>query len=220
MSAGGQLARRRICISRHRLGAAIRALAEAQGHEVVGFEDEARVDLMVIDADDHPPEMTRGVPVLVLSHRRLRDPEITDLKRGGASRVLDGEASLLDLAFAFSDHLFETRLEQRRYAKQLGGVGVEVVTDGGRRSSGTLLGIARCGAILYTRERISEGMRLEMRFELAECQVALRGRVAYVDGTDQHVGIEFALDDASVPKLSELAHPSKSSSLGQATVSV
>jgi hypothetical protein len=219
MSAGGQLARRRICVSRHRIGAAVRALAEAQGHEVVGFEDEDRVDLIVIDADDPAPQM-RNIPVLVLSARRLRDPEIVDLKKRGATRVLDGDATLLDLAFAFSDHLFETRVEQRRYAKQLGGLGVEVVSDGGKRSSGNLLGIARCGAILHTRERISEGMRLEMRFVLAECQVALRGRVAYVDGNDHHHGIEFALDDAGIPKLSALVYATKNSALGHATVSV
>jgi len=220
MSAGGQLARRRICVSRNRIGSAVRALAEAQGHEVVGFEDDGRVDLIVIDGDDHTPEMmAHDVPVLALSARRLRDLEITDLKRGGATRVLDGDASLLDLAFAFSDLLFETRLEQRRYARHLGGVVVEVVSDDGKRSSGNLLGIARCGAILVTRVRISEGMQIEMRFSLAEHQIALRGRVAYIDEVQQHVGVEFALDDAFAPKLSELAHSSRPS-LGQATVSV
>lgn len=223
MSAGGQLVRRRICVSRNHLGGAVRALAEAQGHEVVGLEDEGAVDLIVIDGDEiHPLQLgARNASVLVLSARRLRDPEISDLKRAGAARVLDGDANLLDLAFAFSDLLFDTRIQQRRYAKHLGGVRVEVVTlDENERSPGNLLGIARCGAILLTRESMVEGTRIEMRFSLADHPVALRGRVAYVDGIHQHVGIEFALDDVAVLKLSELAHPPRPSPLGRATVSV
>lgn len=223
MSAGGQLVRRRICVFRSQLGEAIRALAEAQGHEVLDVEDAGDVDLIVIDGDQiHPiAARTRDVPMLVVSERRLRDPEITDLKRAGATRVLDADASLLDLAFAFSDLLFDTRIEQRRYAKHRGGVDVEVVTlEDGQRSSGSLLGIARCGAILLTREPTSEGMHIEMRFSLAACPVALRGRIAYVDEINQHVGIEFALDDVVAPKLSELAQSSLPSTLGQASVSV
>ncbi len=223
MSAGGQLARRRICVARNHASGPVRALAEAQGHEVIEFEDEGHIDLIVVDGDEvHPLQASmRGVPVLVLSARRLRDPEITDLKRGGATRVLDGDASLLELAFAFSDLLFDTRLEQRRYAKRLGGVSVEVLAPhDGKTCSGSLLGIARCGAILLTRQPISEGTRLEMRFELAECAVALRGRVAYVDEENQHVGIEFALDEAVSPKLSELAQSSRRVALGQARISV
>lgn len=223
MSAGGQLARRRICVSRNHDGGAVRALAEAQGHEVVGFEDEGKLDLIVIDGDEvHPLQIgSRNAPVLVLFARRLRDQEIMDLKRGGATRVLDGDASLLDLAFAFSDLLFDTRIEQRRYAKQLGGVGVEVITlEEARKSTGSLLGIARCGAILLTRDRILEGMRIEMRFAVADRPFALRGRVAYVDELNQHVGVEFALDDVVAPKLSELVQPLPRSAFGQATVSV
>jgi hypothetical protein len=222
MSAGGR-ARRRICLSRKHLGGAVSALAEAQGHEVVGFEDDGRFDLIVIDGEEiHPLQMSsREAPVLVMSLRRLRDPEITDFKRSGATRVLDGDASLLDLAFAMSDLLFDTRTEQRRYAKTLGGVTVEVLTlDDQKRSSGSLLGIARCGAILLTRERIVEGTRIEMRFTLAGSAVALRGRVAYVDELNQHVGIEFALDDAVAPKMSELGLMARPTSLGAAHVSV
>ena len=223
MSAGGQRARRRVCVSRKHAGGAVSALAETQGHEVVGFEDDGRFDLIVIDGDEiHPLQMrSREAPVLVLALRRLRDPEITDFKRAGATRVLDGDASLLDLAFAMSDLLFDTRIEQRRYAKHLGGVSVEVISlDENQRSTGSLLGIARCGAILLTRERILEGTRIEMRFTLAEYPVALRGRAAYVDELNQHVGIEFALDDAVAPKMSELGLASRTSSLGEATVSV
>lgn len=204
----------------------IRALAETQGHAAVSFEADGPADLIVVDGDElHPARVhVPRVPILVVSGRRLRDAEISELKRAGATRVLDRDASILDLAFAFSDLLFLTRIEQRRYAKALGGVDVEVACLSTHRSGrGRLLGVARCGAILLTENPLADGTRIEMRFPLDHRPAALRGRVAYTAEQDreQHVGIEFALDDVEVaPKLHTLIDPNdERASFGVASVS-
>lgn len=205
----------------------IRSLAETQGHAAVSFEADGPVDLIVVDGDElHPSRVhVPRVPILVVSGRRLRDAEISALKRDGATRVLDRDSSILDLAFVFSDLLFSTRIEQRRYAKSLGGVDVEVAClSTGRSGRGRLLGVARCGAILLTENPLPEGTRIEMRLQLDHRPAALRGRVAYTAEQDreQHVGIEFALDDVEVaPKLPTLVDPTGGqASLGAASVSL
>jgi hypothetical protein len=216
--------RRRVCIAVQ--GAVVRALAESQGHEVVGFEEDGAVDLYVLDGVDiHPLQISAPkVPILVVSDRRLKDSDVDDLRRGGSAKVIDRDASILDLAFAFSDLLFETRAEQRRYARRLGGIGVHVKPSQGPELRGRLLGIARCGAILVAGEHLPDGTRIDMRFELARRSISLRGRIAFTAEQDRevHLGVEFALDDVEVaPRLSELMAESRSTSgLGAASVSM
>lgn len=221
MSTGGALHRRRICVSgTSGVADAVRALAETQGHTVVDFDGEGPTDLMVVDGHEvHPLQVTMpDIPILVVTAKRLKPSAVAELIRSGADRVLDRDANLLDLAFAFSDLLFQTRVEQRRYANQNGGVVVEVASP--TSAPGRLVCVARCGALLMTDERLADGTRVEMRFELAHRPIALRGRVAYT--AECHVGIEFALDDVEVaPKLGLfLEGAAEASPLGTASVSM
>lgn len=186
-----------------------RILCELQGLELVG--DDSNADLVLSDAAE--PEAvgleSRG-PLVVVSDRRLRDTEIQGLRAAGADAVLDADASLLDLAFVFSDVLFGSVAALRRYARRHAGAAIELRVAGQSAEPGRLLGVWRAGAFLGTELRIEAGTAIELAPTTVGCAVSLRGRVAYVDELDAREGlaIEFALDDGEVaPKLVSLFDP-------------
>jgi len=180
----------------------IAALAKAEGIAVV---DDGPADLVIIEASEPEAlvdvELTDDAPLLCVSPRRLRSSDRQRLRDAGATRILDVEATFLDIAFAFSELLFETFDEQRRYGRRVGGLAVQFHSgDAEVAASGRLVGIARSGAFIHTPHAVDEGTTIELELELGDRLAPVRGRVAFVD--DDGFGVEFALDDRSVaPRL-------------------
>ena len=83
-------------------------LARAASIDVV--EDPTVADLVVLQSAR--PELVEralggvAAPALVIAAERLKDGPLRALREGGARVVLDAEASVLDVVFAFSELLF------------------------------------------------------------------------------------------------------------------
>lgn len=223
---GGTATRvKRIGITGDGIATVARALARAQGHEVVEVHETC--DLAIVEASA-PAELERfddGRAVVVIVSRRLRAVEHDRFVEAGATRVLDGTASVLDVAFAFADTLFDSLCAQRRYAREHGGARVRFKKAGDREAAkGRLVGIARAGTYLVTDEVEPPGTPIEMELTLARQPVRLLGRVACQAGRDDRrgFGVEFALDSNEVaPRLTEVAGhltmppPARSASSGR-----
>lgn len=205
--AGGDHPRKRIRIAGRRAAGVVRALAEAQGHAIVTGDREA-IDLLVLEVSE-PREVALhgdGAPLLAVVDRRLRALESRAFREAGASAVVDAEASVLDLAFALSDLLFGTYVEQRRYGRVHGRTPVRFGINNGLgtpRANGVLLDIGRSGAFILSDHRIEEGTPIEMEIGVLDRTIALRGRVAFgAESAEREMAVEFALDDHEVaPKL-------------------
>lgn len=200
----------------------VASLARAQGHLVVS-QEAGDVDLVVVGADEPDDIRHRsgfGKPLLlVVVRRRLRDIEVKAFEGAGAHGVLDAEASLLDVAFAFSDLLFRTVHEERRYAKRQGGVDVlfrAIAAPPHENVPGRLIGLSRCGGTIVADGTVAEGTPVEICIALAGQTAAIRGRVAFVakeiaskEDLREEIAVEFLLGDDNVaPKLCSLVGPS------------
>jgi hypothetical protein len=207
---GGTATRiKRIGITGDGVASVARALARAQGHDVVEVHEAC--DLAVVEAS-RPEEVEvyeDGRTVVVVVPRRVRSSELERFRAVGAARVFDATASVLDLAFAFSDLLFDSLCAQRRYARAHGGARVRFRRVGDREfAKGRLVGIASAGTYLVTEELEPAGTPIEMELSLARQPVRLLGRVACTAGRDDRrgFGIEFALDSNDVaPRVSDVA---------------
>ncbi|MCK6547909.1 PilZ domain-containing protein [Myxococcota bacterium] len=207
MVSGGTAERKRVWVDGARAACVVRALAEAQGLAVV--DDDARADLAVVEGTDADAlgGIARRLPTIVVSPRRLREPERRALLAGGVRAVIDAESSVLDVAFAFSDLLFGSRTMLRRYDRIHGGIPVRVRTlehVPELRADGRLFDLARRGAFVSTDLAISEGAPIELDLEILGRTLPVKGRVAFVDDLDARGGltVEFALDAPEfAPKL-------------------
>lgn len=202
---------RRICVRGDGVAQTAVALAEAQGHQLLaqgGAQGECH---LVIQEAAHPEDVSAAnVPVIVMVRRRLRSFEARAFEQAGADRVIDANATVLELAFAFSDLLFASLCEQRRYARKQGGARVRFRAreDRSETHHGRLVGIARAGTYLITEEILDEDTPIEMELELAGHPVRLLGRVACQVGHDDRrgFGVEFSLGQGDVaPRLCDLS---------------
>ena len=202
---------RRICIRGEGIAQTAIALAEAQGHHVLAPTERHGDCHLEIQEAAHPEEVTAAnVPLIVLVRRRLRSFEAHAFQQAGADRVVDTSATVLDLAFAFSDLLFDTLCAQRRYARAQGGARVSFRPreDRAETRHGRLVGIARVGTYLITEEVLPEDTPIEMELDLAGHPAQLLGRVTCQVGNDDRrgFGVEFCLDCADVaPRLGDLS---------------
>lgn len=217
MVSGGTVERKRVWVDGARAACVVRALAEAQGLCVV--DDDARADLAVVEAA-RPAELggiTTRLETIVVSSRRLREPERRALLDAGARAVIDGESSVLDVAFAFSDLLFGSRTKLRRHDRIHGGIPVRVRTlehVPEIRADGRLFDLARRGAFVSTDVSVAEGSPIELELEILGRTVPVQGRVAFVRAHDPRDGltVEFALDAPEfAPKLFALCEAAKAS---------
>lgn len=214
----GGIERKRILIRSSKDADLIAALARILGLEIASGPEESH-DLVVLEADrveDLPPASERRAPLMLIASRRLRYGEAEALRAAGARFVLDAEASLLDLAFALSELLFETISEQRRYWRSLGGAEVLYWRLGPTAESkpevAHLVGLAREGGCLRASQRLPEGTVIEIALDLPSGPARIRGRVAYA--AEDGFAVEFALDDQHVaPRLAALAAQAKRASL-------
>lgn len=192
--------RKRVRVEGPNVGALVAALAEAEGIDVI---TDGTADLLVLEADcaKAVSELSGGgrIPLLAVSPRRLRDGERQQLAAAGAARVIDSESTFLDVAFAFSELLFESFAEQRRYGRRLGGLSVQFTpsqsVEGGG-VTGRLVGIARAGCFIQSSHPVVAGTAIELHIEIGGRSAPVRGRVAFVDDTG--FGVEFALEDHQV----------------------
>lgn len=193
MSPGG-LERKRVYVEAPHAAELIRALASAGGVDVV---DEPPVDLVVLEADEVEvvERVAKTAPCVLVVPRRLRSAERETLRAAGARRIVDHEGSILDVVFAISEALHATFVEQRRYESREGGLFVSFSSDAST-GEGRIVGLARAGGFLETRERLAEGTRLSMNVKLAGHLAEIRGRVAYA--SEQGFGVEFDLGDRDV----------------------
>lgn len=215
---GTALEKRQICILGDTLATTVAALADAQGHRLVD-QPSANTDLIVVEADHlSQAHFFKNIPVLLIIPRRLRDSEVRHFLDQGATRVIDGESSILDVAFAFSDLLFGSCLEQRRYARAFGRLKASVCPlqqPGEKICQGQILGLTRRGAFFATQRKLEEGTRIELVLDFGARQAPVRGRIAYVseaqlsdEGVSGMLGIEFSLGDRNVaPRLAQLLEP-------------
>jgi hypothetical protein len=196
----------RISASRAALGDLVRSLAATSGFEIA---DQGPADLVVVEASN-PAHVERAfgpelLPVLAIAPRRLSYEERNALTGAGAERIVDSTSSLLDLAFALSELLFETAREQRRYHRAFGGLSVRISSPGNVAGAGHLLGLAREGSYVQAdlQPAPTEGAAILLSLDLGRTTIDLRGRVAYA-GADGFA-VEYALDDRHVaPSLSDL----------------
>lgn len=205
---GGGERRRRVWVSGANRAELVAALAKAIGFDVVD-EDGGELDLRVVEVDrvdELPSTGSMDCPLMVVATRRLGDAEAAALRAAGAQWVLDGDATLLDAAFALSELLFRTIAEQRRYWRDIGGAPVRFYCLNeaeSEASDAALVGVAREGGLLRTRRRPEEGTPIEIALDLPYGPARIRGRVAFV--SEDGFAIEFALDDQNVaPKLVQL----------------
>lgn len=190
------LAQKRVWVAGPNVAPLIRALAEAEGLVTIQGDDPGDVDLIVLEAGT--PDAVglvidgHSVPTLVIADKRLRDSQLRAFRAAGATLVIDRESSLLDVAFAFSELLFESRQAHRRYDRSAGGLGV-MVRPGGH---GRLLGITKSGGFIQTEAHVDEGTQVELSLDIAGRQATLRGRVGFTrpDG----FRVEFCIDDSDV----------------------
>jgi hypothetical protein len=197
--------RKRIRVEGDSAAAIARALSEIQGHLVVE-EDAMELDLLVLDAKS--PEdlrkMDDRVPKIAVVRRRLRASEQQAFKDAGARVVIDAESNVLDAAFAFSDLLFTSSLQGRRYGRAYGGTTVRFrALDDSVCGAGILLDMGRRGALIVSDCRVGEGRPIELEIGLSDRTIPLRARVAFSEKRSEHeIAIEFAIDDHEVaPKL-------------------
>lgn len=199
---------KRIFVADDGIAAVASALAVAQGHEVVRTRDAC--DMVVCEATS-PDELTGAAsgPVLAIVPRRLRSGEAKRFVEAGATAVLGTDASVLDLAFAYADLLFESLCAQRRHARAHGGAGVLFRPVGSAEGvDGRLVGIARAGTYLLTDALEAPGTPIEMTLTLAGQPVRFLGRVACQAGREDRrgFGVEFALDSHDVaPRLADVS---------------
>jgi hypothetical protein len=212
---GGTFVRKRVRVDGDRAACVVAALAETLGLEVVrGDEPVAELVVAEIESTADIANVKTSSPIIALVHRRLRDGEAKALREAGARGVIDRESSILDVAFAFSEILFATRNEQKRYYRAHGGMGIRLRPVGVRNDSGVagqLFEITRSGAFVLSATRFAEGTPIEIELSILGRSAALRGRVAFVHGRDDREGmaVEFALDDQNVaPKLFALCEES------------
>jgi hypothetical protein len=147
------------------------------------------------------------VPTVAVAGRRLRPVDAEALRAAGAARVLDGDASILEVSFALADLLFPAGAPPRRSELAQGGLPVGLDLAAGA-PGGRLVGLRRGGAYLLTSSPTPPpGQALTLRLDLGDVAVALRCRVACCAATEGRTGfaVEFALDDPDVaPRLAAL----------------
>lgn len=206
-------AKKRVRIDARRTYGVLSALARAQGLSIASDEADL-ADLLVkeVSTVDEVRRARNGAPLVVLADRRLKSVELQAFIEAGAMVVIDAESSVLDVAFGFSELLFSTRVQQRRYCRAHGGVPVRFFSLGSRHEptlAGRLVEIARPGAFILTEHRLPEGTSIDMGIRLHDRAVSLRGRVVFVASHEDRGGIavEFALDhDDVAPRLFSLCH--------------
>lgn len=218
-ASGGSFERKRIRVQGPRSSAIASAVAEIGGHLLVEG-DVAPADLLVIDAER--PDAVRAQPpgpeVVVVVPRRLRGADADAFKGAGASAVIDADWSVLDVAFTFSDLLFSTYAQRRRYGRAHGGAPVRfrVVSAGAAAAAahelsgteadfheGRLLDLGRTGAFILAAHRPREGAAVEMVLEVAGRPLPIRGRIAFsADPEDGEIAVELALEEVELaPKV-------------------
>jgi hypothetical protein len=196
--------RKRVRVDGANLAELIGEIAEVVGVEVVDADATgATVDLVVLEtssADEVAASAARAsAPILVVAPRRLRAAAIDALVAAGAARVMDAEASVLDVLCSFCGLLFGSYSEQRRYRRQVGGFGVRFRRLGEPDApfdAGRIVSLARSGGFVEITHRLPEGARVEMGLEIAGRVAPIRGRVAFTrpDG----FALEFELGDRDV----------------------
>ncbi len=188
MSTGGDR-RHRIAVRGHDRAARVAAIARAIGVEVV---EDGPIDWAVVETDDPAALAAVEVPVLVIAPRRLRHAQIVALAEAGAQRVLDAEATVLDVLLALTELSFSTTAEQRRWWRKIGGL-VLTVRDvaSNHLVEGRLAGLTRTAVFAQLSTRIGEGARIELSIDTPGGRAVIGGRVAYA--VDDAVAIELDL---------------------------
>ena len=198
-------ARRRIAFRGDGAALALAPLSQALGHDRA-LGDAA--DLLIVEGDRRA-ELVGAYegPIVAVFDRRLKAAEREALLADGVHATLDTESSVLDAALAFSTALFETRTEQLLYGREFAITEVRVCDDEGD-STGRLLGVLTCGALVDTADAWTAGAAVRLFLPLGPLDVELKGRVAFSahDGPRRALGIEFALEAQDVaPRLGDLA---------------
>lgn len=200
---------RRLRVIGDRIMTPVKRLADLQGYQLV--EDDQDSDLLIVEVDQSLPEFPKDVPVLALSPRRLRCKSQRKLREAGATRVLDGEARMLDLALTLNALLFASAREHLAFARQNGGIPVELSSEKLRVQPGKLIGLVCHRAIILSGQAVASGAWLSMRFQLGSRMVRAIGRVVYArvsPNSDHEMGLEFLPGEFDVgPRLADLLAP-------------
>lgn len=216
---GVERRKKRVLLSAGSVAELIKAFTEAAGFEIAA-DRFGPVDLLVLETADLDnvirAKRLGAKAILVIVPRRLRESERRRFEEAGAAGVVDEEASILDLAFAFSDLLFDSTNEQRRYMKSLGGLFVSFLCPmTSQKTTGRLLGLATSGGFVeFVKSPVpgrtndsdgSEGARIELSLHINDqLSVPILGRIAGL-GADGF-GVEFALEEpCCAPKLYSLS---------------
>jgi len=199
-SGGSASDRKRVLVDGPNVARVIAALAEAEGIELVEGDaiGAAEVDLIVLESasvDEVRAAAGERTPVLVIAPRRLRSKESSALLEAGARKVMDAHVSLIDLAAAFFQLVFDTFAEQRRQGRRAGGLSVRFRSSHAE-GVGRLVGIARSGGFVETRTAIAEGTPLDLELEIAGRRAPVRGRVAFAG--EHGFAVEFAYEHGDV----------------------
>lgn len=204
--------RPRICVRGQERAARVAAIARAIGVEVVEEgADAGPIDWAVVETDDPAALAAVQVPSLVIAPRRLRHAQIVALAEAGAQRVLDAEATVLDVLLALTELSFSTTAEQRCWWRKLGGMTLTVRdVVSGQVVEGLLAGLTRTAAFAQLTARVAEGARIELSIDTPGGKAVIGGRVAYAVDDAVAIELDLGLPESSA-KIERLDLPRKPS---------
>jgi hypothetical protein len=199
----------RIVVRGRERAARVASIARAIGVEVV---DEGPYDWAIVETDDPGALEQVDAPALVIAPRRLWHAQVVSLTGAGARRVLDAEATVLDVLLALTELCFVTTAEQRRWWRKIGGLVLTVRdVERDRLVEGRLAGITRTALFAQLSSRVDEGARVELSIDTPGGRAAIGGRVAYA--AEDAVAIELDLGDpnasAKIERLDVPKRPSR-----------
>ena len=167
----------------------VASIARAMGIEVVA---EGPAELAILETDDPAVVAAAGAPALILVPRRLWAAQTKVLEDAGARRIVEGDATVLDVLVAVTEILFSTCAEQRRWWKRGPGLALELSSPAGS-TSGRLVGLTRTGVMAQLASPIAADARVEIAIDTPAGRATVHGRVAY--SADDAVAIELDLCD-------------------------
>lgn len=201
--------RHRIAVRGQERALRVAAIARAIGVEIT---DDGPVDWAIVETEDPAALAAVEVPVLALASRRLRHAQRVALADAGAQRILDGDATVLDVLLALSEMSFSTTAEQRRWWRKVGGLVLTLQDRAtGHVAEGRLAGLTRTAVFAQLSTRVPEGARVEVSIDTPGGRAVIGGRVAYA--ADDAVAIELDLghpeSSARIERLEVAKRPSR-----------